>query len=63
MGSLCIVLPARLRYARQVARQRLLPQTDPTDAEVTEITPRAAAEAAPVVSLRFEPRFLLLLDY
>src|SRR5438132_14095706 len=57
MGSVMLMaLPARLRHARDFARQRQLAETDPAQREATNKGARPPADLAAIVRLHLEAR-------
>src|SRR5688572_4163618 len=56
-------LPAGLADARDVARERQVPETDPADAELSQESARPSAPSAPIVLSYEELRLPLALLY
>src|SRR6476469_7760471 len=62
MGSVCMVLPARLGHSGDVPLVRRLAQADPAEAELAVVGARAPAAATAVVAAGLELRFAALAD-
>ena len=63
IGSLMVMgLPARLGDAWNLARERKLAETDPTERETADIRPWPATQLTAIVLLCFEPGRTLRFD-
>ena len=56
-------LPTRLDYARDLASQGALAETDPAHPKLPHVRPRPSAQPAPIVLAHLEPRLPLGLRY